>query len=104
MATSLNYSKSKIILITGKPGLGKTTIVKKLHEKLCQNEKLKHCLRGFYTEEVRNNLNERIGFDVIDFNEKSKAFLARSVFVKFWQIYSQSFARQVKSLVFFKFS
>ena len=49
---------SQFILITGMPGVGKTTIIKKL-----LNE-LKTKCKGFYTEEKRNPNNTRIGFNV----------------------------------------
>ncbi len=45
------------ILLTGHPGVGKTTIIKKLIEKL------KIPAGGFYTEEIREN-NMRMGFAV----------------------------------------
>ena len=73
-------TKSKIILITGNPGVGKTTLVKKLHDKLSQDVNIKKLLSGFYTEEVRDNSNQRIGFDIIDLNDDSKRTrLARSL-------------------------
>ena len=73
-------AKSKIILITGNPGVGKTTLIKKLHDKLSQDVNYKKLLSGFYTEEVRDNSNQRIGFDIIDLNDESKRTgLARSL-------------------------
>ena len=65
-------AKSKIIWITGNPGVGKTTLIKKLHDKLSQDVNYKKLLSGFYTEEVRDNSNQRIGFDIIDLNDESK--------------------------------
>lgn len=46
------------ILITGKPGCGKTTLVKHLGHYLRQN---RYTLRGFYTEEIREE-GSRVGF------------------------------------------
>ena len=64
---------TSLILITGMPGVGKTTLVKKLSAEL----KLKGIhFQGFYTEEVRNSGHERIGFDVISF-EGHRGILAR---------------------------
>ncbi len=49
-----------IIAITGKPGIGKTTVIKKIIEKL-QNKAI-----GFYTQEIRNSrTRKRLGFEVI---------------------------------------
>ncbi|KAL1491397.1 hypothetical protein ABEB36_011999 [Hypothenemus hampei] len=51
------------ILITGVPGIGKTTLVKNLVELLRQsNSSLKVNLDGFLTEEKRNQNLHRIGF------------------------------------------
>ncbi|CAO1414075.1 unnamed protein product [Diamesa serratosioi] len=52
---------SQFILITGMPGVGKTTIIKKLLNDLTTNNI--QC-KGFYTEEKRNPNNVRIGFNV----------------------------------------
>ncbi|EDV96933.1 nucleoside-triphosphatase THEP1 [Drosophila grimshawi] len=52
--------KVTTFLITGQPGVGKTTLVRKIIAKLGGDNKL----AGFYTEEVRTN-GQRIGFDVV---------------------------------------
>ncbi|XP_017122373.1 nucleoside-triphosphatase THEP1 [Drosophila elegans] len=58
------------IIITGPPGVGKTTLVRKI----CSNLRDKgHILRGFYTEEVRSEgsgFGQRIGFDVVTLDGK----------------------------------
>ncbi|MGB9674498.1 MAG: nucleoside-triphosphatase [Nanopusillaceae archaeon] len=46
------------IFITGKPGIGKTTLIKKLYQNYPDK------FFGFYTEEIREN-KERIGFKII---------------------------------------
>src|SRR4030042_3143717 len=61
---------SKPILLRGKPGIGKTTIIKKLCEKLPRES-----TQGFYTIEVRDG-SERIGFDVVTLSGK-RGILAR---------------------------
>ncbi|BFI73273.1 nucleoside-triphosphatase THEP1 [Nanoarchaeota archaeon] len=46
------------IFITGKPGVGKTTLIKKIYSNFPEK------FFGFYTEEIREN-KERIGFKII---------------------------------------
>lgn len=57
---------NRIILITGSPGVGKTTLVNRLIERLKTDTSHFPALdlRGFITEEVRNERHERIGFDI----------------------------------------
>lgn len=50
------------ILITGLPGIGKTTLIKKL---VC----LLHSAGGFYTEEIRKG-GKRIGFKIVTLDGK----------------------------------
>mgnify|MGYP001027442564 FL=1 len=52
----------KNILITGLPGVGKTTLIKKLSEALKNFHPV-----GFYTEEIREE-GERKGFELISFD------------------------------------
>ncbi|XP_016984507.1 nucleoside-triphosphatase THEP1 [Drosophila rhopaloa] len=56
------------IIITGPPGIGKTTLVRNI----CSNLQNKgHLIQGFYTEEVRNaGIGQRIGFDVVSLEGK----------------------------------
>ncbi|XP_037721930.1 nucleoside-triphosphatase THEP1 [Drosophila subpulchrella] len=62
------------VLITGPPGVGKTTLIRKI----CSNLRdKKHLLQGFYTEEVRGEgVSQRIGFDVVTLEGK-RGILAR---------------------------
>ncbi|XP_055846112.1 nucleoside-triphosphatase THEP1 isoform X3 [Episyrphus balteatus] len=62
------------ILLTGIPGVGKTTIIVKKLIKIF-NEKHIKCI-GFFTEEMRSENGIRIGFDVVDVNGK-RGVLAR---------------------------
>lgn len=58
--SSIKLQKNKILL-TGKPGIGKTTIVKKIVEKF------KDRAGGFYTEEIREK-DRRVGFKIKNIN------------------------------------
>ncbi|XP_055603344.1 cancer-related nucleoside-triphosphatase homolog [Uranotaenia lowii] len=62
-----------LILITGMPGVGKTTIMRNLGSEL-RNRSIP--FDGFYTEELRGTSGERCGFDIITFDGR-KAPLAR---------------------------
>ncbi|XP_037818713.1 cancer-related nucleoside-triphosphatase homolog [Lucilia sericata] len=94
-----------LILITGPPGVGKTTLVRKICEDLGNKHKI--VCNGFYTEEVRNpNSRERIGFDVVTFNEK-RGPLARSdhankigPFVGKYQVYVKDFEELALPLLY----
>jgi nucleoside-triphosphatase len=66
-------SSNKFILLTGMPGVGKTTLVKHVIEDL------KSCnikFQGFYSTEKRRD-NERIGFDIVKLNDEQSVPLAR---------------------------
>jgi len=49
------------LLVTGKPGVGKTTLAARIVERLQGSLRL----AGFTTTEVRNSAGERIGFDIV---------------------------------------
>lgn len=51
-----------VLLITGTPGVGKTTVIRRVAEQL-ESEKV----RGFYTEEIRE-AGERRGFRLVSFD------------------------------------
>uniref|UniRef100_A0A182MW08 AAA+ ATPase domain-containing protein n=1 Tax=Anopheles culicifacies TaxID=139723 RepID=A0A182MW08_9DIPT len=64
-----------LILVTGMPGVGKTTIMRKVSVEL---RKQNVSVAGFYTEEVRDpQSGDRIGFDVVTFDGQ-RAPLART--------------------------
>lgn len=62
------------ILITGAPGTGKTTLIKRLIERGYVSG-----AAGFYTEEIRQ-ANIRVGFKLISIDGKHKAVLAHRDF------------------------
>ncbi len=65
-------SPKKNILLTGNPGVGKTTLIIKLTQRLGN-----YALSGFYTEEVRVE-GARMGFRAVTLNGSSAIFAHRS--------------------------
>jgi len=61
------------ILLTGKPGVGKTTVIKKLAEGL------KYRTAGFYTAEIRQG-KRRVGFELVSLSTGERLPLAHVVF------------------------
>ncbi|XP_010695204.2 uncharacterized protein LOC104907880 [Beta vulgaris subsp. vulgaris] len=58
----------KCVLVSGSPGVGKTTLIIRVLENLrASNPNLK--VQGFYTREIRQG-NERVGFEVITVNDQ----------------------------------
>jgi nucleoside-triphosphatase len=53
----------KKVLLTGRPGCGKTTLIKRVVDKLARRT------GGFYTEEIRRR-GERVGFKIITLDGK----------------------------------
>ena len=62
------HSMNRALLITGKPGTGKSTLVSKLVRSLKEQG---IAVQGFWTKEVRAGPN-RIGFDVVTLDGKVK--------------------------------
>ncbi|XP_076635541.1 nucleoside-triphosphatase THEP1 isoform X2 [Colletes latitarsis] len=73
MDTSATVRISRVLL-TGRPGIGKTTVCKELISII---NKGNYNLEGFYTEEVRDQTGSRIGFDVALVNRSGGKSLAR---------------------------
>uniref|UniRef100_A0A7C4UDQ1 NTPase n=1 Tax=candidate division WOR-3 bacterium TaxID=2052148 RepID=A0A7C4UDQ1_UNCW3 len=66
----------KIILLTGSPGIGKTTIIKNILEYK------RDIFGGFFTEEIRKN-NMRLGFRLITIDGRSCIMAHRDIKSKF---------------------
>ena len=66
--STMSKSKTKphVLLITGAPGIGKTTVIRRTADRLERGG-----LRGFYTEEIREK-GERRGFRLISFGGEAK--------------------------------
>lgn len=57
--------KQQHLFLTGPPGVGKTTMVMRLLQKLSLDLSSGVDVAGFYTEEVRDGSGQRCGFDVV---------------------------------------
>ena len=55
----------KNILLTGRPGIGKTTVIMRLRELVANRD-----MAGFYTEEIRGD-GQRLGFQIVTMSGKS---------------------------------
>lgn len=62
---------SRILLLTGRPGIGKTTVIQKVVEEL-EGERV----RGFYTEEIREE-GSRKGFRLVTLDGREEEVMAR---------------------------
>ncbi|TVU48508.1 hypothetical protein EJB05_08146 [Eragrostis curvula] len=60
---------SRCLLVTGPPGVGKTTLVMRVFESLRVSHPHLN-IRGFYTREVRES-GERVGFEVVTLDGRS---------------------------------
>jgi len=67
------------IVLTGKPGIGKTTIIKKVADVLGEKAV------GFYTEEFRDSLGKREGFKIITLDGK-EGILASKKLVSLYRV------------------
>jgi nucleoside-triphosphatase len=68
-----------VLLITGMPGVGKTTVVRRVAERLEPKG-----VRGFYTEEIRE-AGERRGFRLVSF-DGAKRVIAHADFPKIFRV------------------
>jgi nucleoside-triphosphatase len=61
-----NEHRPHVLLITGVPGTGKTTVIRRVADTLSGKQ-----IRGFYTEEIRKG-GERRGFRLVSFNAEER--------------------------------
>lgn len=66
-----------VILLTGEPHIGKTTIIKKVASLLNFN------VGGFYTREVQSCNGERIGFEIVTIDGKSHCLATKRLDIDF---------------------
>jgi nucleoside-triphosphatase len=59
-------NRRHVLLITGAPGVGKTTVIRRTAQGLADKG-----LRGFYTEEIRES-GERRGFRLVSFDGRAR--------------------------------
>lgn len=68
-------ASTKHILLTGLPGVGKTSVIRAVVQSLWDKHGLQTAAKGFYTEELRAE-GRRVGFDVVTLDGK-RSYLAR---------------------------
>ncbi len=68
-----SHTSTDWVLVTGQPGCGKTTAVKKLVDELRASGE---SVRGFYTDEVLQG-GRRVGFDIVSVPDGRRGPLAR---------------------------
>ena len=72
-------SEPHVLLITGTPGIGKTTVIRRVADRVDAEG-----LRGFYTEEIRER-RERRGFRLVSF-DGTKRIIANVDFPKRYRV------------------
>jgi nucleoside-triphosphatase len=60
-------SAKHVLLLTGRPGVGKTTVIRKV---IAQLDGLR--LAGFYTEEIRDTAGRRTGFRAVTIEDRER--------------------------------
>jgi nucleoside-triphosphatase len=65
--------QKRVLLLTGKPGVGKTTVLIKVVSRLKERG---YCVGGMISQEARTN-NPRVGFKILDVNSDKSGWLAK---------------------------
>lgn len=65
--------QKRVLLLTGKPGVGKTTVLMKVVSRLKEQG---YCVGGMISQETRKN-NLRVGFKILDVNSDKSGWLAK---------------------------
>ena len=65
---------TKCLFLTGKPGIGKSTLLTKAVARIKQDQDIK--ISGFLTHDIRNADGERVGFETETIDKKKKGELA----------------------------
>jgi nucleoside-triphosphatase len=73
------HTDTHVLLITGVPGIGKTTVIRRVAEALADSE-----VRGFFTAEIRKE-GERRGFRLVDFSGR-ESIIAHVEFSKMHRV------------------
>jgi nucleoside-triphosphatase THEP1 len=76
--TTSSRDKPHVLLIAGAPGVGKTTVIRRVADRL--KELKEERLGGFYTEEIRENAR-RCGFRLVGFDGETR-IIAHAGFAK----------------------
>jgi nucleoside-triphosphatase len=64
--------QKRVLLLTGNPGVGKTTVLMKVVNTLKEND---HCVGGMISREAREG-GTRVGFEILDLSSDSSGWLA----------------------------
>ncbi|BFI32474.1 nucleoside-triphosphatase [Marchantia polymorpha subsp. ruderalis] len=70
MEAAAGMASKRLVFVTGPPGVGKTTLIMKVLERLRREYPNLH-MRGFYTRETRDSAGQRVGFEAVTVDGRS---------------------------------
>ncbi|BFI12248.1 nucleoside-triphosphatase [Marchantia polymorpha subsp. ruderalis] len=70
MEAAAGMASKRLVFVTGPPGVGKTTLIMKVLERL-RSEYPNLQMRGFYTRETRDSAGQRVGFEAVTVDGRS---------------------------------
>ena len=73
-ADSMWIASTKCLFLTGRPGVGKSTLLAKVVTRIAQDQNLR--ISGFLTHDIKNMNGERVGFETETIDKKKKGQLA----------------------------